>query len=260
MKKVYFAGLLLMVVLVVGVVLLVLFSQVQPSTSAQHYTYNVVKFYPHDTNAFTEGLVFENNSLYEGTGLYGSSDLRRVDFETGNVLQDFRLSGEYFGEGITVVNDSIIQLTWQNNTGFVYDKETFNLRRQFSFSTDGWGLTFDGKNLIMSDGSANLYFLDPVTFQVVRQVSVHDGNASVTLLNELEYIKGDVYANVWLAGKIAIINPQTGQVKAWINLDGIESTQTYQANGIAYDTKNDRLFITGKNWPNLYEIKLTPEK
>jgi glutamine cyclotransferase len=186
--------------------------------------------------------------------------LRRVDLETGNVLQYFRLSGEYFGEGITVVNDSIVQLTWQNNTGFVYDKETFDLLRQFSYPTEGWGITFDGKNLIMSDGSANLYFLDTVTFQVVRQVSVYDGNASITLLNELEYVKGDVYANIWLAGKVAIINPQSGQVKAWIDLDGIESTQTYQANGIAYDTKTDRLFITGKNWPSLYEIRLKPEK
>lgn len=262
MRKAYFGVVLLLVaVLILGVVSLVLLSQQQPSDSSQNYAYNVVKTYPHDTNAFTEGLVFDGNSFYEGTGIYGSSDLRHVEVETGNTLQQLRLPSEYYGEGITVVNDTIVELTWQNKTGFVYDKETFSLLRQFSYPTEGWGITFDGENLIMSDGSANLYFLDPSTFQIVRQVSVHDSNnVSVTLLNELEYVKGDVYANIWLAGKIVIINPQTGQVKGWVDLNGLESALTYQANGIAYDSKTDRLFITGKNWPHLYEIKLTPEK
>ena len=235
-----------------------------PSTSNDPiiYTYKIVRTYPHDTNAFTEGLVFDNGVLYESTGEYGFSSLRRVNLDTGNVQQSVLLSPSVFGEGLTVVNGSLVQLTWQNNSGFIYDKETFGLLSNFSYSSEGWGLTFNGNDLIMSDGTSKLTFLDPVTFQMVGQVNVHDGNSSVTNINELEYVNGDVYANIWLQQKIAIINPQTGTVKGWIDLTGIYQSNNADdvLNGIAYDSQTDRLFITGKNWPNLYQITIAPSK
>jgi glutamine cyclotransferase len=235
-----------------------------PSTSNDPiiYTYKIVRTYPHDTNAFTEGLVFDNGVLYESTGEYGFSSLRRVNLDTGNVQQNVLLSPSYFGEGLTVVNGSLIQLTWREKIGFIYDKETFDLLGNFSYSSEGWGLTFNGCDLIMSDGTSKLTFLDPVTFQMVRQVNVHDRNSSVTNINELEYVNGDVYANIWLQQKIAIINPQTGTVKGWIDLTGIYQSNNADdvLNGIAYDSQTDRLFVTGKDWPNLYQIKIVPSK
>ena len=248
--------------LLVAIFGLVLSLQQQPlpqSTPARNYAFNVVANFTHDVNAFTEGLAFNNGSLFEGTGEYGNSELRRVDLPTGDVLQDLRLPSDYFGEGITVVGEQIVQLTWQNSTGFVYDKQTFNLQRQFSYSTEGWGLTFDGDNLVMSDGTDRLTFFNPSTFQILRQVSVHDGNISVTKLNELEYVNGFIYANVWLEGKIVIINPENGLVKGWVNLGNLEGDLTYQANGIAYDQQNNKLFVTGKNWMHLYQITLVPQ-
>ncbi len=233
-----------------------------PSPSAvKHYTYSIVRSYPHDTGAFTQGLVFEDGVLYEGTGEFGRSSLRRVDLETGSVLQEVKLSDDYFGEGIAIVDGRIVQLTWLSNVGFVYDKASFGLLGNFSYPTEGWGITYNGSRLIMSDGSSNLYFLDQSTFERVGQVSVLEGNVSVTNINELEFINGDVYANIWMQQKIAIINPQTGQVKAWIDLTGIYSSNDINAvlNGIAYDSQTDRLFITGKNWSKLYEIKLVPK-
>jgi glutamine cyclotransferase len=233
-----------------------------PTTSTQNsptiYTYKIIKIYPHNTTAFTEGLVFDNGILYESTG--ESSSLRRVDLESGAVQQEISLPAEFFGEGLTVFNDSLIQLTWQSHVGFIYDKVTFDLRGNFTYSTEGWGLTYDGNHLIMSDGTSNLYFLDPTTFQKTGQVSVHDGNESVTNVNELEYVNGDVYANIWLQQKIAIINPQNGQVKGWIDLSGIYQSNDPNAvlNGIAYDSQTNRLYVTGKNWPNLYQITITP--
>jgi glutamine cyclotransferase len=223
------------------------------------YTYKIVKTYRHDPGAFTEGLVFDNGVLFESTGL--SSSLRRVDLESGNVLQKVSLSEEYFGEGLAVVNDSLVQLTWQNNIGFIYDKSTFSLLGNFSYETEGWGLTNDGNRLIMSDGSSKLTFLDPITFQKNGQVIVHDGNTSITNINELEYVNGDIYANIWLQQKIAIVNPQNGDVKGWIDLTGIYQSQSIDdvLNGIAYDSQNNRLFITGKYWPNLYQITITPK-
>jgi glutamine cyclotransferase len=253
MKKLHLAVIVIVAVaLVIGSVILVLLNNRPP--------YEVVKVYPHDQNAFTEGLVIEKGVLYESTGLYGNSTLRRVDLETGNVLQIYALPPEFFGEGITVFGDNIIQLTWQSHKGFVYDKHSFALLREFSYPTEGWGITNDGSQLIMSDGTATLYFLDPETFQKVGQVEVRDGNASVTNLNELEYINGEVYANIWLTDKIAIINPQTGQVKAWIDLTGIYTQENNDPNsvlnGIAYDAEGDRLLVTGKLWSQLFEIKL----
>jgi glutamine cyclotransferase len=258
MKKRHIAIILVVVVaLVISSIILVLLNN---RSVPVNYTYEVVKVYPHDQNAFTQGLVIEKGVLYESTGLYGNSTLRRVDLETGNVMQSYALPAEFFGEGITVFGDRIIQLTWQSHKGFVYDKYSFDLLQEFSYPTEGWGITNDGSQLIMSDGTANLYFLDPETFQKVGQVEVHDGNASVTNLNELEYINGEVYANIWPTNKIATINPQTGQVKAWIDLTGIYTQENNDPNsvlnGIAYDAEGNRLFVTGKMWSQLFEIKL----
>ena len=166
---------------------------------------------------------------------------------------------EYFGEGIATVNNTILQLTWQSNIGFIYDKNTFSLLGNFSYPTEGWGLTYDGKQLIMSDGTDHLYFLNPTTYQRTGQVQVHDGNNAVVNINELEYIKGDVYANIWQTNTIAIINPDNGEVKGWIDLTGLPAPSpngNNVLNGIAYDQTSDRLFVTGKDWPNLYQIKL----
>jgi glutamine cyclotransferase len=233
-----------------------------PSTSngTTTYTYKIVKTYPHNTTAFTEGLVFDNGVLYESTGQYGFSSLRQVILENGAVQKEVFLPNQYFAEGLTVVDGSLVQLTWQDNIGFIYDKETFGLLGNFSYDTEGWGLTYDGSKLIMSDGSSNLYFLNPITFQKVGELSVHDGNISVTNINELEYVNGDVFANIWLQQKIAIINPQTGSVKGWIDLTGIFQSSNIDdvLNGIAYDSATGRLFVTGKDWPNLYQITITP--
>jgi len=234
----------------------------EPANSAAlHYAYSIVNVYPHDRTAFTQGLVFENGLLYESTGLYGNSSLRLVELETGKILQLRKLSAQFFGEGIAVIDSKIVQLTWRSHKGFVYDKATFDLLQEFEYPTEGWGITYDGNRLIMSDGTSNLYFLDPVTLKKTGQVQVHD-TGPVTNLNELEYIKGEVYANIWLKEKIAVINPQTGQVKAWIDLGGIQNMENIDPNsvlnGIAYDTDGDKLFVTGKMWPQVFEIRLIP--
>lgn len=268
MKKSLVITLLVIVaVLVLSASILVFLNNNKPSanpSAVTHYTYTIVNTYPHDTNAFTEGLIYSDGFLYESTGLDGDSSLRREDLTTGNVLQKVMLPYQDFGEGIAIVNNSIIQLTWQSHIGLVYNKTTFAVLGNFTYTTEGWGLTFDGKQLIMSDGSDALYFLDPTTFQRTGQIQVHDGDTTVVNINELEYINGDVYANIWQTSTIAIINPETGQVKAWIDLTGLpnENNSNLDAmlNGIAYDQKNDRLFVTGKNWPSLYQIKLTPNQ
>ncbi len=260
MDKKYLAASVLAVIIVLVAIAGVVWNQTQipAANSATNYSYTVVNTYPHDTAAFTEGLLFANGSLFESTGGYGTSSLRRVDLESGDLVKEYSLPSQYFGEGLAVVDDSLVQLTWQSQIGFVYDLETFGLQRNFSYTTEGWGLTYDGSNLIMSDGSSNLHFLNPTTHQVVREVSVKDGNKSVTSINELEYINGSIYANIWMTQKIAIINPQTGQVTGWIDLSGIYQSPNYSdvLNGIAYDKENGRLFVTGKDWPHLYEITL----
>jgi glutamine cyclotransferase len=260
------AGLVVLLVLVSGVVSLTLLNHwLTPinSDSPKFYTFSIIKTYPHDSSAFTEGLVFNNGFLYESTGGYGTSSLRLVNLENGNVQQKVNLSSQYFGEGLTTVNDSLVQLTWQEKIGFVYNKETFDLRGNFSYSTEGWGLTYNGSELIMSDGTSSLYFFDPTTFKKAGQVNVHDGNTPVVNINELEYIQGKVYANIWLQSKIAIINPNSGQVEGWIDLSGLYNVNNplnisdNVLNGIAYDSQTDRIFVTGKNWPNLYQITIT---
>jgi glutamine cyclotransferase len=235
----------------------------KPANTSTQYTYSVVNEFPHDANAFTQGLVIDDGVLYEGTGLEGYSTLRRVELETGEVLQLYSLPTEFFGEGITVFGDKIIQLTWISHKGFVYDKNTFDLIQNFTYPTEGWGITHNGTHLIMSDGTANLYFLDPETFERVGQISVNDAGNPVTKLNELEYIKGEIYANVWLQDRIAIIDPKTGNVRAWIDLTGIGNSENTSINnvlnGIAYNANDDRLFVTGKMWSKLYEIQLIPQ-
>ena len=264
MEKLQLIGILVLTtVFVLSLVVVVTLNEKPAGSSTPiNYTYEVIKTYPHDTDAFTEGLVFSNGFLYESTGLYGNSSLRRVDLETGQVLQTYHLSDQFFGEGIAIVNNTIVQLTWRSHTSFVYDENSFTMLKEFTYPTEGWGLTYNGSQLIMSDGSADLYFLDPQTFEKTWQVEVHDNIGPVANLNELEYIHGDIYANIWLQNRIAIINPQTGQVKAWINMTGLQNPAIQDSNsvlnGIAYDAKGNRLFVTGKMWPQLFEIKLVP--
>ena len=228
-----------------------------------NYTYNITNTYPHDPTAFTQGLVFENGALYEGTGREGFSSIRKVDLTTGEILKSHKLSAKYFGEGITIFDNKIIQLTWRSNVGFVYDMNTFDLLEEFTYPTEGWGITHDGERLIMSDGTSTIYFLDPVTFDRVGSINVSENGTPIIFLNELEYIKGEIYANVWYTDSIVRIDPETGNVTGRINLTGLINPNNYAhnvnvLNGIAYDNENGRLFVTGKYWPKLFEIELVP--
>jgi glutamine cyclotransferase len=246
-------------------VVLVLFRLYTPNHDIPVWTYEIVNTFDHDRKAFTQGLVFQDGFLYEGTGLLGRSELRKVELETGNVLQTLELSAEFFGEGITIYGDNIIQLTWQSNVGFVYNKDTFEPLQKFSYPTEGWGLTHNGKHLIMSDGTPMLYFLDPDTFEQIHRTMVFEQDNPVWGLNELEFVEGQIYANVLPGERIARIAPDTGQVADWIDLTGLLTAQDRTEevdvlNGIAYDPGNNRLFVTGKYWPKLFEIKLIPAK
>lgn len=225
------------------------------------YTYEVVNTYPHDPNAFTQGLVYADGALFEGTGLNGRSSLREVDLTTGGVQRQVDLPDQFFGEGITLFNDRIFQLTWKSQEGFVYDATTFEQLDTFTYPTEGWGLTHDDTQLIMSDGTSTLHFLDPQSLQETGRVTVRYGDQPVVRLNELEYIDGEVYANIWQTNYIARIDPHTGQVVGWIDLTGLlppaDMTQPVDVlNGIAYDAAHGRLFVTGKLWPKLFEIDL----
>jgi glutamine cyclotransferase len=225
------------------------------------YGYRVVNRYPHDPNGFTQGLVFVDGFLFVGTGLRGRSSLRKVDLITGRILQYRNLPAHFFGEGITVYHDKLIQLTWRAHQGFVYDKDTFQLLGTFHYPTEGWGITHDGEHLIMSDGTSILYFLDPDTYKEKRRIEVLDSKGPVSNLNELEYVQGLILANIWKTDLIAQISPDTGEVVGWIDLRDLlgpeDRVQRLDVlNGIAYDQRNDRLFVTGKLWPRLFEIKL----
>ena len=227
------------------------------------YAYRILATLPHDRQAFTQGLIFEDGFFFEGTGLVGQSTLRRVDPDTGTVLQSRDLPPDLFGEGITSLNGKLYQLTWQSNIGFVYDQETFELLQTFHYPSEGWGLTNDGQQLIMSDGTAILRFLDPVTLAETGQVEVMTDGVPLTRLNELEYIGGWVYANVWQTDQVAIIDPKDGRVSGWIDLTGLLGSEDRTApvdvlNGIAYDAQGDRLFVTGKWWPKVFQIELAP--
>lgn len=231
------------------------------NSTAPVFGYRVVNEYPHDSDAYTQGLVYIDDVLYEGTGLEGESTLRRVDLETGEVLQSRALDDDYFGEGIVVVDDRIYQLTWRNQICIVVDRTTFKPLETFDYQTEGWGLTTDGEQLIMSDGSDTLFFRDPATFEQTGTVNVRDGETPVTRLNELEYIDGEVWANVYTTDLIARIDPESGEVTGWIDLTGLLSPRDRLhdvgvLNGIAYDHETGRIFVTGKLWPKLFEIEL----
>jgi glutamine cyclotransferase len=231
-------------------------------TSTPVYGYQVVRSYPHDPQAFTQGLVYHDGYLYEGTGLNGRSSIRKVRLETGEVLQIQPLEPQYFGEGIAIWKDAIVQLTWQSEIGFVYDRVTFQRKATFAYRGEGWGLAQDGKRLLMSDGQPDgrLRFIDPVTMKETGSVTVRDEGRPVVGLNELEVVKGEIYANVWESERIARISPATGRVTGWIDLRGLlsprEAAGVDVMNGIAYDAAGDRLFVTGKLWPRLFEIKV----
>jgi glutamine cyclotransferase len=222
--------------------------------------FKVVAVYPHDPNAFTQGLTIADGQLYEGTGLYGQSSIRKVDLASGRVEKQRSIPSMYFGEGIAILDGHLYELTWQNGVGIVYDLATFNLQRTFQYSGEGWGLTQDGHQLILSDGSANIRFLDPQTFAVVREIEVRDHGQPVTRLNELEYVDGEIWSNVWYDDRIARISPASGEVLGWIDLSTLypKNARSSEAvlNGIAYDAAAKRLFVTGKNWPQLYEIEV----
>lgn len=222
--------------------------------------YKVVKSYPHDPNAFTQGLFFHDGFLFEGTGLHGRSSIRKVDIETGRVLQAVELPDEFFGEGVTRWGDRLIAITWQQQTAFVLDLKTFKLWRKFSYPGEGWGLTHSERELVMSDGSAELRFLDPATFKELRRVRVTADGRPLAQLNELEWVDGEIFANVWQTDRIARIDPKTGRVTGWIDLTGLLSPRSGTEdvlNGIAYDAAKKRLFVTGKLWPKVFEIQLT---
>jgi glutamine cyclotransferase len=233
-----------------------------PGTSV--YTYKVVNSWPHDREAFTQGLVYFDGVLLESTGLYGRSSLRRVELNTGRVLQQVTVPPEFFAEGLAVLRGKLYQLSWQNQKGFVYDLETFQLEKEFTYAGEGWGLTTDEQSLILSDGTDQIRFLDPATFAMKRSINVSDHGRPVVRLNELEYVKGEIFANVWQTDFIVRIDPATGAVTGWIDLGGLlppadRDAITDVLNGIAYDAAGDRLFVTGKLWPKLFEVRLEPK-
>lgn len=235
----------------------------QPESNIKQYTYEVVNVYPHDPTAFTQGLIYQDGYLYESTGLNGRSSLRKIELETGKVLKKRNINRKYFGEGLASNDGYLFQLSWRAGTGFVYNRDTFALENTFNYSGEGWGLTTYKGHLIMSDGSSTLRFLNPVHFKEIRQLQVSIDGKPLKKLNELEIVKGKIYANVWRTDQVVIISPVTGRVEGIVNLAGLldkaESSLTANVlNGIAYDAAADRLFVTGKFWPSLFEIKLVP--
>lgn len=241
-----------------------------PPPSASELTlpvsgYRVVNEFAHDPNAYTQGLVVagDGGEFIEGTGQWGQSSLRRVDLESGDIVQYVALPEQYFGEGLTLYEDQIFQLTWKSNIGFVYDSESFELLGEFHYQHEGWGITHDGQQLIISDGTSTIHFLDPQTLTETRQIQVTDPNGPIFLLNELEYVDGEILANIWFSDQIARISPETGEVIGWIDLTGLfdvgeEDGGQNVLNGIAYDDQAGRLFVTGKRWPSIFEIELVP--
>lgn len=227
------------------------------------YGYRVVQAFPADPGAFTQGLLYHDGFLYKSTGLYGESTLRRIDLESGRILALRALAPNYFGEGLAVWQDRLIQLTWKNQTGFVYRIGDLGPLESFSYDGEGWGLTTDDRHLILSNGSAELQFLDPQSFAVVRRVQVRDGVRPIEHLNELEYIDGEVWANIWMTDLIVRIDPADGRVTGWVDLSellspGERTARTAELNGIAYDERGGRVFVTGKRWPKIFHIELVP--
>lgn len=235
------------------------------AAATPQYRVRVVHVYPHDRRAFTQGLEYRGGFLYESTGLYGRSSLRKEDLKTGKVLQEIHLRAHYFGEGITVLNGRIDQLTWKSHTGFVYAESSFHLLHKFSYAGEGWGLTNNGREIFMSDWTDQIRCLDPRTLGETRRITVHDGARKIRFLNELEWVRGEIFANVWQTNRIARISPADGRVLGWIDASGLltpadETEPVDVLNGIAYDSRGNRLFLTGKLWPKLFEVKLVPRK
>jgi glutamine cyclotransferase len=230
-------------------------------TKAPIYQYQVMNRYPHSTDSFTEGLFFSNGHLYEGTGLYKKSTLQEIDLKTGKVLKEHRLLPQYFGEGITEIDNKIYQLTYESNEGFIYDKKDFHLIKTFRNPAQGWGLTSDGEQLILNNGSSSILFVDANDFTLNRFIIVHDGDQTITRVNEMEYIDGKIYANIFGTEIIAIISPEDGKVEGWINLKELNPdptifTNDYVLNGIAWNQAKGTLLVTGKCWPFVFEIKV----
>ncbi len=236
----------------------------KPEHGPKQYSFRILHVYPHDSSAFTQGLEYRGGFLYEGTGLLGRSTLRKEDLATGEVLESVALGPELFGEGITVIDQRVLQLTWQSHLGLVYDQPSFRKLRSFGYSGEGWGLANDGHIIYMSDGTSQIRCLDSLTFAEQRRITVHDGQQPITMLNELECVRDEIYANIWYSDRIARISPATGSVIGWIDLSGLVSKQNLPdpeavLNGIAYDSMGDRLFVTGKLWPRLFEIRVIPK-
>jgi glutaminyl-peptide cyclotransferase len=232
---------------------------------APEYSFKIIHQFPHDASAFTQGLAYQDGYFYEGTGLNGKSSLRQVEVQTGTVVKKVDLPAEYFGEGITVFKNEIVQLTWQSHAGFVYNLKDFHQISQFSFAGEGWGLATDGRQLYLSDGTSEIRVLDPGTFAEKRRIKVRDDTTPVTELNELEFVDGQIWANVWMTDRIARISPVTGKVVGWIDLKGLLSPiyslpPEAVLNGIAYDGPKKRLFVTGKLWPAVFEIRVVTKK
>lgn len=229
------------------------------------YSYKIKNSWPHDRRAYTQGLIFLDGILWESTGQYGSSSLRKVELKTGKVIKQIAVPPRYFAEGMTVFHNKVFQLTWQEQKGFIYDPATFQQQGEFAYQGEGWGLTHDGQSLIMSDGTNQIRFLDPSTLQTTRTISVFDGGEPVEKLNELEYIDGEIYANIWQTDRIVRIEPKSGKILGWIDLTGLLNTKDRSGeedvlNGIAYDAAGKRLFVTGKMWPKLFEIEIVRDK
>jgi glutaminyl-peptide cyclotransferase len=235
-----------------------------PRTPTPQYTFKIIHVFPHDSTAFTQGLAYRDGFLYEGTGLYGHSSIRKIRLETGKIVEHVDLPAEFFGEGIALHGKKILQLTWQSEKGFVYDLEGLHFLSEFSYAGEGWGLTTNGSEILLSDGTDKIRVLDGDTFRVKRWLRVHDGSSAITQLNELEMVEGEILANVWHTDRIARISPRDGTVTGWIDLTGLLSA-AYRMdpeavlNGIAYDPVRKRLFVTGKRWPSLFEIQVVPK-
>lgn len=249
--------------LIIGLIAVISYSK---TDDAKKYSFKIVNTYPHDADAFTQGLVFNGGYLYESTGLYGKSSIRKVDINTGEVLKKKKIPKKFFGEGITIYKNKFYMVTWRSKTGFIYNKDTFEYLGSFNYKTQGWGITHDEKNLILSDGTANLYFINPQNFEVIKtlQVKTKSGNI-VKFLNELEYVNGKIYSNIWQTDKIAIIDPKTGTIQNMIDFS--ELKQKIQSdkkidvfNGIAYNPDSKTFYLTGKLWPKLFEVKLIESK
>lgn len=236
----------------------------QKNSNLPIYTYRIINTFNHDPTAYTQGLVAHDGYIYESTGKYGQSSIRKIELNSGKIIQKYNLADNYFGEGITIFQDKIIQLTWKSKTCFVYNLDDFKLIKKFSITTEGWGITHDGERIIYSNGSSTLFFLSPDTYELIGQIKVTAESKPVSNLNELEYVEGEIFANIWQTNTIARIKPESGQIKGWVELDGLLEQKDLPdkvdvLNGIAYDSNNNRLFVTGKLWPKLFEIELNPK-